>query len=270
MAQSQSQFQPEEPVRRMSAPVRLGLFLGLVVVLLVVVGGVVVAVTNLRVGSVDLVAHETAGSSVTVRIPNAAFDFRPSADDLVHVTATGRYLGAEPRLAAETVDGVTTITGGCPNQWFGFCQLDVHVTLPAAVAVTVTSTNGRIATSGLTGPLRLTTTNGAISADGTRERLELHTTNGAIAVRNSSSNDAFATTTNGSVELAFIDPPRSVEAHSTNGAVTVRVPDDGTAYRVQARTTNGDTDTGSVPTDPAAAREIEAETTNGKVTVRVE
>jgi len=270
MEQAQWQLAPDEPVRRMSATVRLGLILGLVFVLIVVVGGVIVAVTNLRVGTVDLVANAPAGTSVTVSIPNAQLDFRPGNDDRVRVTATGRYLGAVPRLSADTVDGVTTITGGCPNQWFGFCQLDLSVSLPASVALAVTSTNGKITTSGLTGPLRLTTTNGAIQADGTRDRIELHTTNGAISVRDSSTGEAVATTTNGSVELVFRDPPRQVEARSTNGSVTVRVPDDGVAYRVQARTSNGDVDTGSVPSDPGAARRIVAETTNGRVAVRAE
>lgn len=266
-AQGQGQFQPGEPARRMSAPVRLGLILGLVFVLLVVLGGVIVAATNIRVGTVDLAADAAAGSRVTVDIPDAALEFQPGGDDQVHVRATGRYLGAQPRLTATTVDGVTTVTGGCPDQWFGFCQLDVAVTLPASLPVTAQSTNGRITASGLTGPLRLATTNGAITASGTRDRIDLHTTNGAITVRDSSSREASATTTNGSVDLVFLDPPRNVEARSTNGSVTVRVPDDGAAYRVQARTTNGDVDTGSVRADPAALRSIVAETTNGKVII---
>ncbi|TFB97233.1 MULTISPECIES: hypothetical protein [Cryobacterium] len=39
---------------------------------------------------------------VTVDIPDAALDFQPGGDDRVHLRATGRCLGAQPRLTATT------------------------------------------------------------------------------------------------------------------------------------------------------------------------
>ena len=65
----------------------------------------------------------------------------------------------------------------------------------------------------------------------------------------------------------FRDAPEAVEARSTNGSVTVRMPAAGLAYLVDARTTNGNVDTGSVPSDPSARRTVIAQTTNGDVTV---
>lgn len=139
--------------------------------------------------------------------------------------------------------------------------------LPAALPLNVVGQNGRLTATGLTGALTLETTNGAIRTEGSRGDLELQTTNGGIDVRDAGSRRVTATTTNGGVELDFLDPPTSVQARSTNGAITVRLPADRVTYRVDARTTNGEIDSGSVPSDPSSRRSITAATTNGKVTV---
>ena len=86
-------------------------------------------------------------------------------------------------------------------------------------------------------------------------------------MRGATSADVTASTTNGSVDLGFVDPPTDVVARSTNGSVTVRVPVDGLTYFVTARTTNGTTNTDSVPSDRTSNRTITAETTNGSVNV---
>ncbi|TFC53196.1 hypothetical protein E3O47_03765 [Cryobacterium sp. TMT2-17-1] len=69
------------------------------------------------------------------------------------------------------------------------------------------------------------------------------------------------------VKLDFLDPSTSAEARSTNGAITVGLPADGVTYRVDARATNGESDSGSVPSDSSSRRSITAATANGKVTV---
>ena len=256
---------------RMSRGSRTALIVTLSVIAVAIVVGLVTIGTVLRGGSLggsyaDDVTVD-AGTRVLATVPNASLDLRPSPDDQVYVEARGTYFGAEPTLRAATSGGVTTISGGCPSQWFGFCSVELTVRLPAAVPLTVVAQNGRLTATGLTGTLDLETTNGAIRIAGSRGDLALRTTNGAIDVRDSSSRRATATTTNGGVELDFLDPPTSVEARSTNGAITVRLPADGVTYRVDARTTNGEIDSGSVPTDPSSRRSITAATTNGKVTV---
>ena len=263
---------PAEPSRPGLSP---GARTALIVAL--VVGGVVTVVGLLLIGSVlrgaslggsytDR-ANVDAGTQVLATVPNASVALSPSTDGQVHVDARGTYLGNEPKLRVTTSGGVTTISGGCPTQWFGFCSVDLTIRLPADVPVTVLARNGRLSTTGLTGSLELETTNGRIQTDGSRGDLDLRTTNGGIEVRDSSSGRVSATTTNGGVELEFVDPPSDVEARSTNGRIVVRVPDDGEAYRVDARTTNGDVDSGTVPTEPSARRSITAATTNGTVTV---
>ncbi|WP_166790097.1 hypothetical protein [Cryobacterium sp. Sr3] len=44
------------------------------------------------------------------------------------------------------------------------------------------------------------------------------------------------------------------------------LPADGVTYRVDARATNGESDSGSVPSDSSSRRSITAATANGKVT----
>ncbi len=258
-----------QPARRRGG--RAGLIVAVVVLALVILAGaglLVLLVTGGAVGTpVHLAADAEAGSSVDVRVPNSALRLESSPDAQVHVRADGSSLGATPTLEITTANGVTEVTGGCPNQWLGFCSLTMTVALPAALSVTTDGVNGQIEVSGLTGALRLTTTNGAVETTGTLGRVEVHTTNGAVRVRDAGSRRVVATTTNGAVEVDFRDAPEAVEARSTNGSITVRMPEAGLSYRVDARTTNGNVDTGSIPSDPSARRTIIAQTTNGDVRV---
>ncbi|SDK15433.1 Putative adhesin [Cryobacterium psychrotolerans] len=242
------------------------LIVGLSLVAVATIVGLLFAL-NFRGGPVDQAEDLAAGRSVSVEIPNAALILGASDDDDVHVTMRGTYLGAAPTLEASTSGGVTTIGGGCPRQWFNFCQLEVTVTLPASLPLTAAGENGAITTSGLTGELSLHTTNGRIEATGTESRIDLRSTNGAIRVREATSAEVSAGTTNASVDLGFLEPPDEVVARSTNGSVTVRVPVRGVRYSITARTTNGSTNTNSVPGDRDSEHRIVAETTNGSVSV---
>lgn len=260
---------PPQPRRtaRMSRGLTVTLIIGLVLVGLVFAAGALVQ-TGLLAGSpITLDEEATAGTNVVVDIPNAAVTLVPSTDSLVHVAARGSYFGAEPTVNVTTESDVTTISGGCPGGFFVRCTLRLDVSVPAAVNVDVEGRNGSITATDLTGDLRLHTTNGAIETTQTRGPLRLTTTNGAVRVNESRSNRVTARTTNGAVQLDFTSAPTTVEAVSTNGAVTVRVPTTGVAYYVDARTTNGNVDTATVPSDRTATRTITAETTNGSVTI---
>jgi DUF4097 and DUF4098 domain-containing protein YvlB len=186
----------------------------------------------------------------------------------VHVRMTGSYFGNEPTLTARTSGGVTEVRGGCRPQLFSRCSLTVAVQLPRSLPTTVNGENGRITASGLTGRISLSTTNGTIETLGTVGRVDLRTTNGDIRVTEAASASVAGTTTNGSVTMQFVSPPESVDAGSTNGSVTVRVPVDGVTYRVTAQTTNGNVDSGSVPSNSTSRRSITAQTTNGGITIQ--
>ena len=220
-----------------------------------------------RSGPVDQSADLAAGTSLSVELPNAVIVLEPSTDDEVHVRMTGSYFGNEPTLSARTDGGVTEVRGGCRAQIFSRCSVTVTVQLPKALPVTATGENGRIAASGLTGRVTLTTTNGAVETDGTVGQVDLQSTNGNIRVTDAVSKSVVASTTNGSVTLAFVDAPEAVEAGSTNGQITVRVPVDDVSYRITTQTTNGTVTDDTVPTDSTSRRSISARTTNGGITI---
>ena len=244
------------------------LFVALPLALLLVAGGIGVALLFRTSGQVDISKDVQAGSRVSADVPGATLSFRPSDDGQVHVRARGTAVGPKPEVTVATSDGVTTIGGrGCIPLWFTFCSLAVTVEMPASLPLVARAENGGVSAVDLTGRLELTTTNGNLGATGTRDQVELRTTNGAIRVTGSESERLIATTTNGSVDLDFASAPVSVEAQSTNGGITVRVPEDEETYFVDASTTNGNVDTSSVNTSRTAERTITAKTTNGAVRV---
>lgn len=256
------------PPRRLSRVATLALFVGLPLLALALIAvTAVLAVSFFRGSPLDRAFDVRAGSRVEVSVPNAAMRFGPSDDDRVHVSVTGSYFGAKPRVSVSTDDGVTTVQGGCVMRMFTRCTLRIAVTLPEALPLTVDGRNGGLAVARLTGPLTLRTTNGTIEARAVRGDLDLRSTNGGIRIQNSRSGTVVARTTNGGVDLAFLSAPDTVDARSTNGPITVRVPADGESYVVSADTTNGNVDTKTVRSERRADRVITAETTNGNVTV---
>jgi hypothetical protein len=263
---------PNAPAERpgLSPVAKILLFVGLpLLAILIVVAVILVTLGLFRASPVSENSTADAGSSVSVKVPNADLSFTPSDDDQVHVTMTGRFAGQRPTIQARTSGDETRITGGCPNGWnfLARCEVSVVVSLPDDLDLTVEGMNGRIKAEDLTGNLDLGTTNGRIETSNTSGRVDVHTTNGAIDVRGAQSRDVRVETTNGAVEITFADAPDTVTARSTNGAITIRVPDDGEDYFVRADTTNGNINTDEVPSDRRADREITAQTTNGAVTV---
>jgi hypothetical protein len=76
-----------------------------------------------------------------------------------------------------------------------------------------------------------------------------------------------AESTAGQVTVSNLVPPEQVTARSTAGRVVVEVPDDGTAYQVEAQATSGPGDV-DVLTDPQSPRRIVADSSAGAVEVR--
>ena len=247
---------------------KLLLFVALPLALLLVAGGILVALLFRSSGPVDIAQNVQAGSRIAADVPGATLVFQPSNDGQVHIRARGAAVGPKPTISVDTSGDVTTISGrGCLGLWFTFCSLTVTVQMPDSLPLVAKAENGGVSATGLTGKLELTTTNGNLSAAGTHDQVELRTTNGAIRVTASESERLSATTTNGTVDLDFSAAPESVEAQSTNGGITVRVPEDDESYFVDATTTNGNVDTRSINTSRTAERTITAKTTNGAVTV---
>ena len=121
--------------------------------------------------------------------------------------------------------------------------------------------------SGTTGPITVDGDNGSVRLADVSGPLQVSTDNGRVEGTRLRSQQVTADSDNGRVQLEFDEAPTTVIATTSNGRVEVVVPDDGTAYRVDVRTSNG-SETIEVPIDSASQRTISVRTSNGSATVR--
>lgn len=255
---------PDAPRRGLSTFAKILLFVALPILVILIGVGLTLA---FWVRPVSFHATASGSAAIAVSAPNAGIRVMPSTDDQVHVDATGWHSGPRPTLTVDTQGGTTTIQGRCGSSWLSLCYLELTISAPPTVDLTVASTNGAIGVSGLVGSVRVQTTNGTIDTRNIVGTLDLQTTNGAIRAAACESDDVTARTTNGAVDLDFTRAPGTVEARSTNGSITIRVPDDA-SYFIDAHTVNGRVDTNGIGSDRKADRTIAAETVNGGITVR--
>ena len=186
-------------------------------------------------------------------------------DDVTVQAEIGRGLfstGYDERV----VDGALRIDGDCPAVSDLWCDVDVTVTIPERLTVDATSENGTIVVRDVDGDVDVDGHNGAIRLDGTSGRVRVANRNGSIGGEALASASVTATNENGSIELSFSTAPSEVVVRTANGGIAVDVPDDGTPYRVDARSDNGSSDV-AVPTDPASDRTLDLATRNGGVRV---
>ena len=259
------------PRRRRSSGV--GIVIGVVVVVVVLLGLAVAAVASVTI-SVDPTTE--SGTEAFADVDELVLDLG-SADvalvaggrDVVvdHEVRTGVFGGeAEARLR----DGELELTFDCPG-WADLpfdpgCDGDYVISVPADVEVTGGTGNGSLRIDGLTGAVDLSTDNGDIHLVGTSDDVEVDTSNGRITGTDITSARVEATTSNGPVVLDFAAPPEDVQVDTSNGLVHVQVPDDATAYDVDASTSNGSLST-AVAVDDSSPRRLELTTSNGNVLV---
>lgn len=190
-----------------------------------------------------------------------------SRDELV-VTATLTH-GIRRTEAQVSVEGDRLVLRDrCSGPAFGaFCQSDYTLQVPTGIAAMLQSRNGSILVTGIDGDLDASSSNGSVAASRVGGDVHLRSSNGRIEGTGLGSEVAVASSSNGSVNLTFTDPPRDVEADSSNGRIEVILPDTFDAYRIDASSDNGSVAT-PVRTNPFSPRTIVAESNNGSVTVR--
>jgi DUF4097 and DUF4098 domain-containing protein YvlB len=121
------------------------------------------------------------------------------------------------------------------------------MTVPTGISVQVTTSNGHIGVSGVTGAVTLTSSDGSIDATSL------------------GSGNASFQTTDGDVDASFLGAPARITAQTTNGSVSIGT-DGRTAYYDSVRTTGGNRVLSNVQ-DRRAADEIDVTTANGDVTI---
>jgi len=172
------------------------------------------------------------GATLEIENTNGPIEVRAHAEPTIQVTAhrTARAVseqGARDLLARTkleenaTADLVRLVTPRSQGASMGqHVEVRYEVLVPATVAVTLTTVNGKVDLDGVTGAVALETVNGGIEA------------RGVTGLRK-------AETVNGSVSLALTGlPAQGTRIETVNGGVTLTMPA-AVAADVSVRTVNG-------------------------------
>lgn len=205
--------------------------------------------------------------AVDIRSDNGSMTVIAAPVDVVEVTADVSDGLAATDVSAEIVSGVLELRGGCPVAALVWCDVGFTVSVPADRPITIDATDGSVVVRDTTARVDVDNDNGSIEVDGVTGEVRASNDNGSFIGRNLGSDILAASTSNGTIELVFSDPPTTVSGRTSNGRIEVTVPDEEVLYRVEMRTQNGSADS-SVRTDPASDRLIDLETDNGSITVR--
>jgi hypothetical protein len=212
--------------------------------------------------------YDGAVDRLVVRSGNGEIVVTATDTAEIEVQRDERYVFRRPERAAGVEDGTLTIEDGCPSFNFlflGGCRVDFRITVPAATAIDLDSSNGDLVVEGIEGSIVVKTSNGDIDLDRVAGPTEAVTSNGSIVGRGLETATVRADTSNGRISLVFASVPDSVEADTSNGDIDIALPD--APYRIDADTGNGDVDV-RVVSDPGAPRSITARSSNGNIDIR--
>ncbi len=187
--------------------------------------GVTTAASLRQDASVDTVPGVR---ELVVAVDEGRIALRAAVGPDVEVRTTRNFApGYEPVVERKLVDGVLTLTSGCPSFNLG-CEVEQEIAVPAGTVVSVRTVAGAIDATGLDVPRFA------------------------------------ASTVAGAVTTAFVRPPDDVRVQTVAGAVRVGVPHG--AYRVSATTATGPVGV-DLATDAAADRAITVQTVVGPIDI---
>jgi DUF4097 and DUF4098 domain-containing protein YvlB len=241
-----------------------------------------------------------AGSANTIKEDGGANLVTPTLTSTVKDgvwTITVSCLGAPPRSAGVSVDGVVDLVNNCgdditvtmpstatlnvkselgdittsginANQTLASQQGDVNVSNAVANAVKATTNEGNITLKNVTGDTATAETDsqyGYVTIDGcTIDTINASTNEGGVSISSCATKSVVALANRGGVDVQDTIVPDSVQAKSGNGAVNVVVPRG--AYALVTKATESVL-VSEIQNDPSSANKINAESDNGDVTV---
>lgn len=255
---------------RASSPpgLRAGVRTAAALLAVLLVGWGVLVLASLLLRTEDAETQEFGG--VTALVVDAGFEsvevVGSTGAASVTVARTGSWSLIAPSRTAAVHDGRLSVSSDCHLSAGRGCGGRLRVVVPADLPVTVSSGDGDLVLTGLTGRVTAATTDGTVHARGLTGALSVTTGDGGLTGVALGSSQVTVSSGDGAVELAFDDPPEAVTVHSGDGAVTVAVPDDDGPYRVGARADDAAA-TVSVPTDRRSDRHIDVSTGDGAIRV---
>jgi len=240
----------------------------IVAVVLIVIGASAILTGIFESTRATTVRYDGAVDRLVVRSGNGEIVVTATDTTEIEVQRDERYVFRRPGRVAAVEDGTLTLEDGCPSFNFlflGGCRVDFRITVPAATAIDLDSSNGDLVVEGIEGTIVVRTSNGDIDLDRVAGATEAVTSNGSIVGRGLETDTVRADTSNGRVSLVFASIPDGVEANTSNGDIDIALPD--APYRIDTDTGNGDVDI-QVVSDPDARRSITATSSNGNIDIR--
>ena len=226
---------------------------------------------------VELIAHEERTEHFTV--PAGQVTRLLVDNDTGSVTIVGTATD-EIVVEAEVSDGlrdtgfshgVTDSTlelrGSCPLIGSMWCRVTWRIELPRGLDVEVNADNDGVDVSNIDGNVVVDSDNGAVELADVSGEININGDNGRIVGTDLSAAVVDVDTDNGRIELAFTEPPDTVNASGDNGSIEVVVPEIEGGYDITAETSNGSTDDIDVVDNPESPHKLRLETDNGSISV---
>lgn len=144
------------------------------------------------------------------------------------------------------------------------CHIRHKVIVPKAISLTVQSVDGHTEAKAFSRPLSISTTEGSVSVSRISGPLILNSVHGDIHGRGLRSNDFRASTRSGTIDVSFAEPPDEARVNTQSGLATLELPEE--VYDVYSSQNKGRVVT-EVDTDDDSPYEISAQTDGGRIRV---
>jgi hypothetical protein len=172
------------------------------------------------------------------------------------------YRGDKPSGTSFHVESGVLTLSDCGTD----CGVDYRVKVPAGLPVTGGTSNGGIALTDV-GTVDVHSSNGEIAVTDATGPVKLRTSNGDVDVknaRNAKGGGIDTQTSNGNVTIRTATP-QNITARTTSGSLTVTAPP--ATYRISADDAHGDKHV-AFKNDPSGRYRLDLSTTNGDLTVQ--
>ncbi|WP_405496978.1 hypothetical protein [Streptomyces sp. NBC_00096] len=197
---------------------------------------------------------------------------RPRGDQQVGYRAEIAWSRRKPVIVESWQDGTLTLTPHCPDDDSVLgaalsCSVQLGVTVPAGLPVTVTADSGRVDISGLGGAVDVRVDSGQVRLSAIRGAVRARVGSGRLVATALTSPEFGLAVGSGRAAVDFLAPPGEVTADIGDGRLALTVPE-ATAFRVTTRTGSGRIDLAPALSDPGAARTLDLGVGSGRVDAR--
>lgn len=252
-----------------------------VAAVLAAVAVVLVVFVALRKSSNDVVSFQGTPSEVVIDSSGGSVVVVPAEGNQVQVSRRARWTMFEPDMDVEQVGGSLVVKADCTGPSF-LCEVQYHVSVPAAVPVRVLggggdvqierldadvdvqTSGGDVVLTSMGGAVKVRTSGGDITATSVAGALDFATDGGSITASSLTGPTIQAGTSSGDIDLVVTGLAERIGAGSASGDISIVVPD--LAYAVDAQAGSGLV-TVDVNEASDASRAISATTGAGQVSI---